>query len=98
MVSTIPGVDECRPSGGTSWLYNLNLSNGSALSTAADGAAGTFLGNSIAVGITVIEMPDGSVRAITQLNNGDINNSGITSGMSATLRPATRTSWRELAN
>lgn len=98
MVSTIPGVDECRPSGGTSWLYNLNLANGSALSTAPDGAAGTFLGNSIAVGVTVIEMPDGSVRAITQLNNGDINNSGITSGASATLKPATRTSWRELAN
>ncbi|WP_374592541.1 pilus assembly protein [Aquabacterium sp.] len=98
MVSTIPGVDECRPSGGTSWLYNLNLSNGSALSTAADGAAGTFLGNSIAVGITVIELPNGSVSAITQLNNGDINVSGVSNNGAAALKPATRTSWRELAN
>jgi type IV pilus assembly protein PilY1 len=99
VASAIPGTSVCTPSGGSSWLYELDVANG----TGTD----DLLGNYLAVGITWIETGSsasgtsgststsskleivGSDASITQKDGGSQTpNSGSPH----------RTSWRELAD
>jgi type IV pilus assembly protein PilY1 len=94
-VTTIPGGNVCSPSG-SSWLYLLNVANGT-----ASGADPVSLGNFIAAGITWIQTSGGDSKL--EISGEVVNNkptvrttavgSGATS--SGTVR---RTSWRELVN
>ena len=94
-VTTIPGGNVCSPSG-SSWLYLLNITSGSAAGTNP-----ASIGNFIAAGITWIQTSGGDSKL--EISGGVSNNrpsiltSSVSSGATAsgTVR---RTSWRELIN
>ncbi len=105
LVSAIPGSSVCSPSGGSSWLYTFDIATGGSLSSSAGGVVGTKLGSFLGVGLTWIELTDGTSRLIIPGSNAKITtatpatNRGTDeeepTGSSGT---ATRTSWRELVN
>jgi type IV pilus assembly protein PilY1 len=98
VLSAIPGTNECKPSGGSSWLYNLDIAKGTAPGNAEGGTAGTYLGAYLGVGMTWIELSNGSSRLIIPRSDGkvDIQTPFVTRSTPAS--GAHRTSWRELVN
>jgi type IV pilus assembly protein PilY1 len=96
VASTVPSASACE-SGGTSWLYKLDIASGAAVSNATDNAAGLLLKEGVLiVGQTVVQLTDGSATTITTLSTGDLRGDSQPAPPSdAVLR---RTSWRELAN
>ncbi|RZI84646.1 MAG: pilus assembly protein PilY [Rubrivivax sp.] len=98
-ISAIPGTNECKPAGGSSWLYGLDISTGAALPSAANGAAGTYMGAYLGVGMTWIELPNGSSKLIIPRSDGKVDTATPPVKRSATASTgAHRTSWRELVN
>jgi type IV pilus assembly protein PilY1 len=96
VASTVPSVTACE-SGGTSWLYKLDIANGAAVSNATDNAAGLLLQEgTLIVGQTVVQLSDGSASTISTLSSGDLRSDNEAAPpMDSVLH---RTSWRELAN
>jgi len=96
VASTVPSVSACE-SGGTSWLYKLDIASGSAVSNATDNAAGLMLKEgTLIVGQTVVQLTDGSATTISTLSTGDLRSDSQPAPPSnPSLK---RTSWRELAN
>jgi type IV pilus assembly protein PilY1 len=72
-----PDNDACT-AGGTSFVYRFNFSSGSN-PTGQTGAVGTWLGNSFAVGVGIIQLPGGTS------SGGSNNGSGGTGGSSTTV-------------
>jgi type IV pilus assembly protein PilY1 len=99
VVSAIPGTNECKPAGGSSWLYALDIAKGAALPNAASGAAGTYLGAYLGVGMTWIELSNGASKLIIPRSDGKVDTATPTvSRNSSGGSGAHRTSWRELVN
>jgi type IV pilus assembly protein PilY1 len=94
VASAIPGSNECNPSGGSSWLYEVSVGTG----TAANGlTVSSYLGAYLVVGMSAIQATDGNLRQIIVGSDASVN----------TRKPAPpafstnnvrRTSWRELIN
>jgi type IV pilus assembly protein PilY1 len=92
VASAIPGTSECSPSGGSSWLYEVNVGTG----TAADGTTvSSYLGAFLVVGMSAIMATDGNLRQIIVGSDASVQ----------TRKPkpppldsnkVRRTSWREL--
>ena len=89
--TNIPGSSACTV-GGSSWIYLLNYTSGSA--AAADGAAGQSLGNVLSTRPQVINLPSGAVVSLTRTSDGKTITTPVnTSGSASDLR---RINWREL--
>lgn len=89
--SNIPGTTSCVP-GGSSWLYALDYQTGGQITGASFG--GTFLASALASRPVLIQLPNGSVKAIVRLSDTTTVTTAVpTAGSSTTGR---RVSWREL--
>ncbi|MET3465535.1 pilus assembly protein [Variovorax atrisoli] len=92
--SAIPTGDACA-SGGSSWLYNVNVTNGGQI---GDGPVGTqWSSTSMIAGMTLVRDANGNIRNLIQNTDGTITQKQIDSA-STGLGSARRTSWRELVD
>jgi type IV pilus assembly protein PilY1 len=91
--SNVPIIDACS-AGGYSWLNYLNYSSGLAVSSSPGLAVSTELANSLIVGLTIIQVSDGSKRGIITTNDAGAFNPPIPIG--STASNAKRVSWREI--
>jgi len=92
VITNVPESSACTV-GGYSWLYQFDFKNGTNISTAIDQVAGTKIGNALTVGVVVVRLPSGQLKAITTSASGSKTTQGVTtSGTTATRR----VSWREL--
>ena len=94
-VSAIPGSSVCTPSGGSSWLYLLDVGNGTAADSlpSASSALGAFLG----VGITWLQTSNGDGKLEIVGSDGSVTTKGA-GGSTPTPGSIRRTSWRELVD
>ena len=96
VASAIPNGDACT-SGGSSWLYFLDVTNGGVVLTTV--AAGTQLASdALAVGISWIKDSSGNVRILVQESNGNLPPKDPPKDGGGGQPSAHRTSWRELSN
>ncbi len=98
IASNLPDTNYCTV-GGTSWLYMLNYATGGPVSTASAGAGGqqivgTFTGNALAVGVSVVQLPDGKVVAI--VTTSDTKVTTVSLPIAPPGIPVRRVGWREL--
>ena len=94
VASAIPGSNECNPSGGSSWIYEMNVGTG----TSANGTTvSSYLGAYLVVGMSSILATDGALRQIIVGSDATVH----------TRKPAPpivdantvrRSAWRELIN
>ncbi|OGB26408.1 MAG: hypothetical protein A3I66_00895 [Burkholderiales bacterium RIFCSPLOWO2_02_FULL_57_36] len=89
--TNIPSTTACIP-GGSSWLFALNYKSGGQIAGSSWG--GTSLGSALASRPVLVQLPNGSVKAITRLSD----TTTVTTGIPTTSTPAAgrRVSWREL--
>ncbi len=89
--SNAPSTTACVPGGG-SWLYALDYQTGGQPTNATYG--GTYLGDALSSGAVVIQLPNGSRKAVTR---GSDNTTRV-SALDGAGAPASgrRVSWREL--
>jgi type IV pilus assembly protein PilY1 len=94
VASAIPGTNECRPSGGSSWIYEISVGTG----TAANGSTiSSYLGAFLVVGMTSILTSDGKVRNIIVGSDASVQTRTPPPPAmdGAKIR---RSAWRELIN
>lgn len=92
VITNVPEASACTV-GGYSWIYNFDFKNGTFVSTAVGQVAGVRIGNALTVGVVVVRLPSGQLKAITTSASGAKTTQGVTtSGTTATRR----VSWREL--
>ncbi|MES2089783.1 MAG: PilC/PilY family type IV pilus protein [Pseudomonadota bacterium] len=93
----VPGVSTtCSPSGGTGWVYYLDIATGGTLQSASDIAR--FNSSGMVMGLTWQKLPNGKSRAVGSGSDGSLTGIDVptnSSGGAGTLR---RASWRELFN
>lgn len=83
--------DPCHP-GGSSWLYALNYVNGNQV--AGSTWAGMSLGNTLASRPILVQMPDGTIKALVRKSDATTASTSIPVARSATTER--RISWREI--
>jgi type IV pilus assembly protein PilY1 len=84
-------------SGGSSWLYFLDITNGGFIVNSqsnADNIAGTKIGSSLAVGTNIVKLPDG--KLITIVTTSDNEHPVFETPVSSQNLGVRRVSWREL--
>ncbi|MBI1173806.1 MAG: PQQ-binding-like beta-propeller repeat protein [Sideroxydans sp.] len=92
VITNVPESSACTV-GGYSWLYQFDFKNGTNVATAVDQVAGSRIGNALTVGVVVVRLPSGQLKAITTSASGSKTTEGVhTSGTTSTRR----VSWREL--
>lgn len=97
VASAIPGTDECRPSGGSSWLYAFDVTTGRAANGAT--AAGSFLGNFLVVGLTWAQNSGGGNDTLyIPDSSGGLTAKKMSRPTGSGAGSSHRTSWRELAD
>ena len=75
--TNIPTIADPCSGGGVSWLYELNWKTGGSSLGAEKTASGDlitakFLANEFATRPVVVQLPNGEIITITQLNTGDV--------------------------
>ena len=93
VATNVPNDDACTV-GGESWQYQFSYETGQYLSTAQGQAVATKLGNAITVGIVVVRLPGGQLKAIATDAAGTKSPFGVNIGGSSAS--GKRTGWREL--
>jgi type IV pilus assembly protein PilY1 len=94
VVSNQPDTNACS-TGGQSYFYQFDYANPTAVSSSTNGTSlGTKIGSAVAVGLTVIKLPSGAIKALiptadTKIGSFEVN---IGSGSVATRRIG----WRQL--
>jgi type IV pilus assembly protein PilY1 len=96
VVSSVPSTDTCAASG-VSWLYYFNLNSGSTVA-AAGSAAGEKLGNFLGMGLTWVQLSDGTSRLLIPASNATLQIAQPSISAASTTTTPRRTSWRELNN
>lgn len=91
--SNIP-LDTACVSGGESLLYYFDISTGSYVS-GTDGLVGISLGNTLTVGVSTVQLTDGSVKTLVTSSDGTIKTEDAPGG-SAGAGTLQRSTWREL--
>lgn len=91
--TSIPNGDACA-SGGASWLYFLNATNGSTINTNPVGTEQSD--TTLIVGTNWVRDSDGNIRLIVQGSDGKIETKTPPVTGSGGTGTAHRTSWREL--
>jgi type IV pilus assembly protein PilY1 len=97
VASTVPSSSACE-SGGTSWIYKLDIASGAAVVGATDNAAGLlFQQGVLIVGQTIVQLTDGSTSTIYMRSDDapPFTKSDPKVEGGGNLH---RSSWRELAN
>ncbi|MEO6351710.1 MAG: PilC/PilY family type IV pilus protein [Burkholderiaceae bacterium] len=91
--SSIPSTTACIP-GGSSWLYALDYQTGGQITNASFG--GTYLGNALASRPSLIQLPNGKIKAVVRLSD----RTTAIEDVPPTGTPAAgrRVSWRELVD
>lgn len=96
LASTIPSGNVCT-SGGSSWLYIINLASGFAANDAA--SIGVELTpESVIVGLTAAKLSDGRSFIFIKDSKGEVFKRDLGGGSVPPAGPPRRTSWRELIN
>jgi type IV pilus assembly protein PilY1 len=94
--TNVPEVSVCT-SGGSSWLYNFDYTTGSFVATSTNTVAGVKAGNSLIVGLNVIQLPSG--ETINEVTGSDDSHTPYDrpkkTGGNLTGK---RVMWRELLN
>jgi type IV pilus assembly protein PilY1 len=94
VASAIPGANECNPSGGASWLYQISAGSG----TAANGAnLSEYLGAFLVVGMTSIKTADGHMK-IEIVGSDATVRTKEPPPPDLGNRAVRRSAWRELIN
>ena len=94
VASAIPGSNECNPSGGSSWLYEISVGTG----TAANGTTvSSYLGAFLVVGMSAILATDGNQRQIIVGSDASVQ-TRKPAPPSFDMNRVRRSSWRELIN
>jgi type IV pilus assembly protein PilY1 len=92
--SAIPGASECNPSGGSSWLYEVNVGTG----TAANGSTiSEFLGAFLVVGMTYLKTADGKQKIEIVGSDASVHTKQPPPPISDGSK-VRRSAWRELIN
>ena len=92
--SNVPQISACT-TGGYSWLNYLSYSNGLAVTGSPNLAVSEYTASSLIVGLTVVKLPDGTVKAIVTTSDASIHLGSPTFfGIPPGVR---RVSWREVA-
>jgi type IV pilus assembly protein PilY1 len=68
--------------GGTSFFYNFDFRSGTAVSNSPNGVVGISLGSTITVGVAVVQLPSGAIKAISTGADTSKTTSGVTIGAS----------------
>jgi type IV pilus assembly protein PilY1 len=96
VTTAVPNGDACS-SGGSSWLYYLNVASGSALMNG--NVLGTVLSQtSLAAGLSWVKLSNGTTRIIVQDSSGSLRVVEPPESSSSVKGPLHRTSWRELVD
>lgn len=95
IATAIPNGDACA-SGGSSWRYYLNVTNGGVVTTNPAGMQ--WSSSTLIVGMSWVKDSDGNIRIIYQRSNGDLGSEVPPTGPPSGNGSAHRTSWRELVN
>ena len=93
IATNVPNTDACTI-GGESWQYQFNYQTGQYLQTSSNNAVASKLGNAITVGVVVVRLPSGTLKAISTDAAGNKTPFGVNIGGSAAN--GKRTSWREI--
>lgn len=93
VVTNVPSNDACTI-GGESWVYQFNYESGQYLLTSPNQAVATKLGNAVTVGIVIVRLPSGQLKAIATDAAGGKSPFGVNVGGGSAS--GKRTSWREL--
>jgi type IV pilus assembly protein PilY1 len=92
VVSNIPQSSACT-TGGTSWLYSFDFLTGQYVASEGNTNVAVYLGNALSVGIVVVSLPSGPLKAIvTSADSTKTTETPTLKGNGST----TRASWREL--
>jgi type IV pilus assembly protein PilY1 len=91
--TNVPNDDACNI-GGDSWQYQFTYDSGQYISTSPGNVVGTKLSNAITVGVVVVRLPSGQLKAIATDAAGTKTPFGVNIGGSAAS--GKRTGWREL--
>jgi type IV pilus assembly protein PilY1 len=89
----VPQISACS-AGGYSWLNYLNYSSGLAVNTSAGLSVSEQVANSLIVGLTVVELQSGTMKAIVTTSDAGVLTRTIPT--SSGLTNAKRVSWREI--
>jgi type IV pilus assembly protein PilY1 len=93
VATAVPSNTVCAV-GGDSWFYQFDYKAGTFIASAAGSVVGQkFTGKTI-VGVVVIVLPDGTLKAVTTDSGGGKNTLGVTPPGGGGL--GKRVSWREL--
>ncbi|WP_411884490.1 pilus assembly protein [Polaromonas sp. YR568] len=96
VTTAVPNGDACS-SGGSSWLYYVNVASGSALMNG--NVLGTVLSDtSLAAGLSWVKLDNGTTRIIVQDSSGALRVVEPPESSSSVKGPLHRTSWRELVD
>lgn len=94
VVSNLPDTNACT-TGGQSFLYQLNYQSPTAVSSSTNGTTlGTPIGSAVAVGLTVIRLPSGAIKALIPTADTKIQTIGVNIGSGAVT--TRRIGWRQL--
>lgn len=96
VTTAVPNGDACS-SGGSSWLYYVNVASGSALMNG--NVLGTVLSEtSLAAGLSWVKLDNGTTRIIVQDSSGALRVVEPPESSASVKGPLHRTSWRELVD
>ncbi len=93
VVTNVPNNNACTV-GGDSWLYQLDYRNGTYIASAANNQAGQKFTGQTLVGVVVVRLPSGVLKAIATGATGTKTPVGVNVGGSG--GSGRRVSWREL--
>jgi type IV pilus assembly protein PilY1 len=94
IASNVPDTDACS-AGGESFLYQFDYLNPRAAVNTLNGTTlGQRIGSAVAVGLTVIKLPSGVVKALVPLADTSIQNPGVAPPPTGT--GTRRIGWRQL--
>lgn len=92
VTTNVPETSACTI-GGYSWMYQFDYKNGTDIPTVVDHVVGEKIGNALTVGVVVVRLPSGQLKAITTDAGGGKRPVGVAVSGTSTTR---RVSWREL--
>jgi type IV pilus assembly protein PilY1 len=93
--SNVPQISACS-AGGYSWLNYLNYSSGLAVNTSGGLSVSEQVANSLIVGLTIVQLQSGAVKAIVTTSDAGVLTRSIPIGAPGTN--AKRVSWREIVS
>jgi type IV pilus assembly protein PilY1 len=94
VVSNLPDTNACT-TGGESFFYQFDYANPTAVSSSTNGTSlGGKIGSAVAVGLTVIKLPSGAVKALIPTADTKITTFGVNIGSGAVS--TRRIGWRQL--